>query len=117
MRYPWLCDCKQPRQRHSAQYQCLGLDAHGTLGFSVPQSIGASVLWHPRCSSASRHRWLCASVLQHPWYLEDYTPRRFDVSRFFEPVQLCPRCHAALEPRYLGASRTICLSALTLRGF
>ncbi|MGH0133280.1 UNVERIFIED_CONTAM: hypothetical protein FKN15_039737 [Acipenser sinensis] len=45
-----------------------------------------------------------ASVLRHPLYLEGYSPRRLNTSRFFKPVQRYLRWHAAPEPWYLSAS-------------
>ncbi|MGH0161342.1 UNVERIFIED_CONTAM: hypothetical protein FKN15_046518 [Acipenser sinensis] len=62
---------------------CLGLDARGTIGSSVPQSLDS----------------LGASVLQHPRRLESYMPRRFDASRPFKLVQWGLRWHTAPEPR------------------
>ncbi|MGH0128651.1 UNVERIFIED_CONTAM: hypothetical protein FKN15_035729 [Acipenser sinensis] len=61
----WLCDCKQPWQRHTAQHlgalpsvlgasapQCLGLDVHGTLRSSVPQCFSTLGALKPRCLGA-----------------------------------------------------------------
>ncbi|MGH0158243.1 UNVERIFIED_CONTAM: hypothetical protein FKN15_035092 [Acipenser sinensis] len=83
---------------------CLALDVRCNLGSSVPQRLGALVLWHP-------------------WRLESYAPQCFDILRPFEPcavATLVPCCPRALVPQCLGilsASRAKCLGISMPRGF
>ncbi|MGH0128812.1 UNVERIFIED_CONTAM: hypothetical protein FKN15_052143 [Acipenser sinensis] len=88
--YPRVLGASVPRELHASEFrrleafQALCSGAHVA---TLPQSLGTSVLRHPRC-------------------LERYTPRRFDASKPFElhasvpSVALVPRRSTTLVPRH-----------------
>ncbi|MGH0140908.1 UNVERIFIED_CONTAM: hypothetical protein FKN15_073029 [Acipenser sinensis] len=112
MRCSWLCDSPDTDTQPSALVlcplylvlgalapQCVGLNAHGTLGTSVLRRPDALKPRCHRCSSASLHRWLRASVLHSLSVSASLVPRELHAFR-----TLCSGAFGATLPQSLGTS-------------